>query len=411
MANTPNIRFKGFTDDWEQRKWSDTVDISTEMVDPKTGEYDDLPHIAPGNIESFTGRIYDNVKTVKKENLISGKFRFRPNDIIYGKINPQLAKYAYADTDGLTSADAYVLNSKNGITQKFLYAVLQTKDFYKYTVSVSKRSGIPKINRDELKAYDFMAPLEEEQTRIGEYLLSFDNLIILHQRKCDETKELKKYMLQKMFPKDGEKIPEIRFEGFTDDWEQRKLGEIADRVVRKNTNLESALPLTISAQYGLVNQIKYFNKRVASRDVSNYYLMKKGEFAYNKSYSEGYPFGVIKRLDAYEMGALSTLYIIFAPREDIINSDYLVSYYDTNNWHKQVEKRAAEGARNHGLLNISVGDFLDTELKFPKEKDEQAKIGEFFSNLDNLITLHQRKCDQLKEVKKYMLQNMFPQKG
>ena len=114
MGNTPKLRFEGFTDAWEQRKWSDTVDISTDMVDPKTGLYDNLPHVAPGNIESFTGRLYDNVKLVKDENLISGKFRFNAGDIIYGKINPQLGKYVFAAFSGLTSADAYVLNAKNG---------------------------------------------------------------------------------------------------------------------------------------------------------------------------------------------------------------------------------------------------------------------------------------------------------
>lgn len=165
--------------DWEQRKWIDTVDISTEMVDPTTGEYDDMPHIAPGNIEPFTGRILDNVKTVKEEQLISGKFRFRPNDVVYGKINPQLGKYFYASIDGLTSADAYVFNGKNGITQKFLYSVLQTKDFFKYSISVSKRSGMPKINRDELNAYSFCVPKEEEQEKIGDFLLGIDNLITL----------------------------------------------------------------------------------------------------------------------------------------------------------------------------------------------------------------------------------------
>lgn len=181
-AKVPEIRFDGFTYDWEQRKWCDTVDISTEMVDPTSGEYDDMPHIAPGNIESFTGRILDNVKSVKKEQLISGKFRFRPGDVVYGKINPQLGKYFYASVDGLTSADAYVFNGKNGVTQKFLFSLLQTEDFFKYSVSVSKRSGMPKINRDELNAYGFLAPKEEEQEQIGSFLLEIDNLITLHQR-------------------------------------------------------------------------------------------------------------------------------------------------------------------------------------------------------------------------------------
>ena len=171
-----------YTFSWEQRKWINTVDISTNMVDPKSGKYDLLPHVAPGNIESFTGRLYDNVKLVGEENLISGKFVFNVGDIVYGKINPQLGKYVFARFSGLTSADAYVLNAKNGIVQKFLYAVIQTRDFYDYSVSVSKRSGMPKINRDELNAYSYWAPSESEQLKIGEYLLTLDHLITLHQR-------------------------------------------------------------------------------------------------------------------------------------------------------------------------------------------------------------------------------------
>ena len=175
-------------------------------------------------------------------------------------------------------------------------------------------------------------------------------------------------------------------------WEQRKLGELVDRVVRKNINNESTLPLTISAQYGLVDQITYFNNRVASRDVSNYYLVLNGEFAYNKSTSDGYPFGAVKRLDLYEKGVLSTLYIVFAPKkEQQIDSDYLTVFFDTDRWHKGVAERAAEGARNHGLLNISAEDFFDIDLSVPKDIVEQKQIGAFIRQLDNLITLHQRK--------------------
>ena len=188
-----------YTSSWEQRKWINTVDISTNMVDPKSGKYDLLPHVAPGNIESFTGRLYDNVKLVGEENLISGKFVFNVGDIVYGKINPQLGKYVFARFSGLTSADAYVLNAKNGIVQKFLYAVIQTRDFYDYSVSVSKRSGMPKINRDELNAYSYWAPSESEQLKIGEYLLTLDHLITLHQRELEKLQNIKKSMLEKMF--------------------------------------------------------------------------------------------------------------------------------------------------------------------------------------------------------------------
>lgn len=169
---------------WEQRKWSEYVSISTDMVDPRSGNYDNLPHVGPGNMESFTGRLYDNVNTVKDDALISGKFHFNPGDIIYGKINPQLGKYTYAQFEGLASADAYVLNGKNGLTQEFLFGILQTKAFFDYSVSVSMRSGMPKINRDELNAFEFLAPNESEQRAIGDILLKLDDLITLHQRMC-----------------------------------------------------------------------------------------------------------------------------------------------------------------------------------------------------------------------------------
>ena len=195
-------------------------------------------------------------------------------------------------------------------------------------------------------------------------------------------------------------------------WEQRKLGELVDRVVRKNTNNESTLPLTISAQYGLVDQISYFNNRVASRDVSSYYLILNGEFAYNKSTSDGYPFGAVKRLDMYEKGVLSTLYIVFVPKKDEqIDSDFLTVFFNTDRWHKGVAERATEGARNHGLLNISPEDFFAIDFFVPKDVAEQRQIGAYFHHLDHLITLHQRKYDKLLNVKKSMLEKMFPKNG
>ena len=174
------------------------------------------------------------------------------------------------------------------------------------------------------------------------------------------------------------------------------MGEITDRVVRKNINNESTLPLTISAQYGLIDQVIYFNNRVASRDVSNYYLVLNGEFAYNKSTSDGFPYGAVKRLDLYRKGVLSTLYIVFCIKnKKKTNSDFLTFFFDTDRWHKGVYERAAEGARNHGLLNISADDFFDIDLFLPKSEQEQAVIGAYFKQLDNLITLHQCKYNYL----------------
>jgi type I restriction enzyme S subunit len=192
-------------------------------------------------------------------------------------------------------------------------------------------------------------------------------------------------------------------------WEQRKLGEVAHRVIRKNEGNQSDLPLTISAQHGLVDQRDYFNNQVASRDMSGYYLLENGEFAYNKSTSSDSPWGAIKRLTKYEKGCLSTLYICFGLDQG--DPDFLVTYYETNRWHGAVQMIAAEGARNHGLLNIAPDDFLETALTLPCSTEEQKQIGCFFTQLNSLITLHQRKYDKLAQLKKSMLDKMFPKPG
>ena len=208
------------------------------------------------------------------------------------------------------------------------------------------------------------------------------------------------------------RVPRIRFKGFEEDWEQRKLGEIAERIIRKNEKLESTLPLTISAQYGLIDQNEFFDKRIASKDVRDYYLIKKGEFAYNKSTSVDAPLGAIKRLDKYKNGVLSTLYILFKIIDDTsTSSDYLVTYYATDLWHRGIQSIAAEGARNHGLLNIAPNDFFETILSIPLNVSEQKKVGDFFISLNHLITLHQRKLEKLKIIKKSMLEKLFPQNG
>ena len=296
----------------------------------------------------------------------------------------------------------------NIVDNTYLKYYLLSPEFQDILNAKSSGGTVKGIKGSVLHQQEIKYPKYEEQFKIGSYFNNLDHLITLHQRKCEQTKKLKKYMLQKMFPQNGAKVPEIRFDGFIYDWEQRKLGDLVNRITRKNQDLVSELPLTISAQYGLIDQNEFFDKRVASKDVSSYYLIENGEFAYNKSTSTDAPWGAIKRLDRYENGVLSTLYIVFGIKENnLVDSDFLVSYYSTNLWHKGIHEIAAEGARNHGLLNIAPANFFETELMIPQDIEEQKKIGKYFDNLDHLITLHQRKCDELKKMKKYMLQNMF----
>ena len=201
-------------------------------------------------------------------------------------------------------------------------------------------------------------------------------------------------------------VPNIRFKEFKEEWVRVRLDNFTERILRKNKNNISSLPLTISAQYGLVDQITFFNKIIASKDMSNYYLLKKGEFAYNKSYSSDYPWGAIKRLDNHEQGALSSLYICFAPQNNV-NSDFLLQYFESPKWHKEVAEIAVEGARNHGLLNISVQDFFKTHHYIPYTKQEQNKIATFLSLLDERIATQNKIIDKLESLIKGIRKDIF----
>ena len=192
-------------------------------------------------------------------------------------------------------------------------------------------------------------------------------------------------------------VPNLRFPEFQGEWEKMRLDAFTERVMRKNKSNQSRLPLTISAQYGLVDQITFFNKVVASTDLSNYYLLKKGEFAYNKSYSSDYPWGAIKRLDNYDQGALSSLYICFAPQDNVV-SDFILQYFESPKWHKGISEIAVEGARNHGLLNVAVQDFFHTYHYVPKDKKEQIKISKLLMLLDERISTQNKIIDKLQSL-------------
>ena len=202
-----------------------------------------------------------------------------------------------------------------------------------------------------------------------------------------------------------EKRPKLRFPGFDEPWKAEKLSDFAERVTRKNTNNETSLPLTISSKDGLVDQISYFNKTVASKDMSGYYLLKNGEYAYNKSYSVGYDFGSVKRLDRYDMGALSTLYICFALKKH--DSDFIKAYFDSLKWYREIYMISAEGARNHGLLNVPTDEFFDTKHYIPMDLAEQRKIADFMIALEHRIEAQQSLVDNLKKHKRGLLRKVF----
>ena len=407
----PKLRFPGFTEPWEQRKLGDMGKTFNGLAG-KTKE--DFGHGAAQYVtylNVFQNTMSDLSMTEKIEIDKS------QNEVQYGDI---LFTTSSETPEEVGMSSVWLGKMLNTYLNSFCFGYRPMVDIDHHFIGNLLRSsyvrnkmkilaqGISRYNISKNKVMDLeiALPSKEEQKLIGSVLNYTDNLITLHQRKLEHLKLKKKSLLQKLFPKEGEVYPELRFPGFTAPWEQRKLGEIVERVTRKN-NGQSDRPLTISAQDGLVDQCEYFDRQVASRDMSNYYLIKKGEFAYNKSYSDGYPFGAIKRLDYYDKGALSTLYIIFKIVDDRIGSDFMVAYYMTSLWYKEISKRAAEGARNHGLLNISTEDFFNSELKIPNDIKEQIKVGKFVNQFDQYITLHQRKLEHLQLLKKALLQQLF----
>ena len=201
-------------------------------------------------------------------------------------------------------------------------------------------------------------------------------------------------------------VPPGRFPEFSGEWEKYALSDFTERVTRRNKGNGCKLPLTISAQYGLVDQITFFNKQIASTDMSNYYLLKKGEFTYNKSYSGDYPWGAVKRLDRYDEGCLSSLYICFSLKPEV-NSDFITHYFETSKWYRGVSEIAGEGARNHGLLNIAIPDYFETKHYLPTNLQEQEKIAQLFNLLTERIEAQNKIIEDLKTLKIAIIEKSY----
>lgn len=259
------------------------------------------------------------------------------------------------------------------------------------------------LNFEAIKGFSIPLMSNKEQQKIADFLTSVDSKISQLTEKHRLLKEYKKGVMQQMFSQQihfknegGEAFP---------DWKKKHFGEVFNRVTQKNTEKNQNV-LTISAQKGLVSQLDYFNKSVAAKDVSGYYLLEKGDFAYNKSYSQGYPMGAIKPLKLYDKGVVSTLYICFRPKAGF-SGDYFEQFFNAGMLNREITKIAQEGARNHGLLNVSVKEFFeDIKLPVPHEK-EQQKIAQFLQSIDNKIDAVAEQIEQTKQFKKGLLQQMF----
>ena len=303
--------------------------------------------------------------------------------------------------DGIISPAYHTFHS-DVADSRFYYPYFRSHEFIKHKL-VPHVYGIRdgrSIDIAGMKTIEIPYTSIEEQRKIGDYLESLDHLITLHQRKCDDTKKLKKYMLQKMFPKNGEKFPKIRFKGFTEAWEQRKLGEVLKERTERAKGDEELLSVTIAN--GVIRQIDSEKRNTASEDRSNYKIVKKGDVPYNSMRMWQGAVGNSK----YN-GIVSPAYTILTPTSEA-NGKFFMELFKKKST-LQIFQRWSQGLTSD-TWNLKYPILSSIQFAIPSV-EEQEKIAEYFSSLDHLITLHQRKCDTLKELKKYMLQNMFPKKG
>ena len=295
----------------------------------------------------------------------------------------------------------WIDNPNEIISNDFLYHLLS-----KINWSHLNSTTIVRIYNDDLRNLKLYYPHHDEQKKITHLFQLINERIATQNKIIEDLKKLKSAIIEKLFCSPKDKQPEVRLHGFSENWQIIRLSEICHRIRCKNTEEQCKRVLTIAAQYGLVSQEEFFNKNVASENLSGYYLLQNGDFAYNKSYSGDYVWGTVKRLDNYEQGVLSPLYICFRPDSAKVDSDFLVYYFESKKWHKAVADIAGEGARNHGLLNISVIDYFNTIHCIPSV-DEQKQIAQIMSALLSKIAREQRILNCYTTQRQYLLRQMF----
>lgn len=402
VKNVPEIRFPEFDDEWKEKKFYECVEIEGKLVNPNFHEYQNLPHIGPGNIQKNTGRIL-NYNLVKDENLISGKFEFDEEDIIYGKINPQLQKICIPGFRGLASADTYPIKTISGVSNTyFIYYSLFTSRFFKYSVSVSMRTGMPKINKEELGSYNFYLPKIMEQQKIGGFFSKLDRQIELEEQKLSLLEEQKKGYMQKIFSQ------ELRFkdENGNDypNWIFKELNNIFTKY--QNTiylhDNEEYKRISISNKGKITHRDITFGKRIGRK---RQYLIDLKKHPNTLTFiRQGVFLGGIGFIPSSLDGYIVTENMPLLSMSEEYSKKFMTYLFSSESYYKSVIfKNLPTGSAQKALHEK---DWLKSFVNIPVYS-EQEKIGNFFEKQDNLIKKQSDKVELLKERKKGFLQKMF----
>jgi type I restriction enzyme S subunit len=347
--SVPKLRFKEFKGKWEDKKIGSICDSIVPGRNKPVDFDGNIPWITTPDIEQ-NGIIYDSKKglRVTKEEAKKVGSKIVPKNSIIISCVGDLGLVAVVGNEIIINQQLHAFIPKEDIYYQFLLYSLSIRRGY--MEKVATKTAVPYMNKDNCNSIPISYPSYKEQSKIADFLMAVDEKIAQLTQKCELLARYKKGVMQQIFSQelrfkddDGSDFP---------DWEDKKLKDIATRVTRKNKE-DNKNVLTISAQQGLINQEEFFNKSVSAKDVRNYYLIHEGEFAYNKSYSNGYPMGAIKCLNRYKKGVVSTLYICFKFQDGNVNS-FFEQYFESGLQNQEIEKVAQEGARNHGLLNIGL---------------------------------------------------------
>ena len=386
-ALVPQIRFTSFTDPWEQCKFSELVDrVTVASNDPL------LPQVEYEDINSGEGTL--NKDLGKKDGGKTG-ILFEPGDILYGKLRPYLMNWLHPQFRGIAIGDFWVLRP-SGAEGTCLYRLIQSDSFQRLA-DISSGSKMPRADWSLISSGEFLIPSDDaEQRRIGAFLDRLDSLITLHQRKYDKLCVLKKSMLDKMFPKGGSLYPEIRFTGFTDPWEQRKLGELFEESDERASDREI---LSVSVANGIYPASESDRETNPGASLANYKVVHSGDVVYNSMRMwQG-------AVDASRYdGIVSPAYVVAKPNSEVY-ARFFARLLRQPMLLKQYQQVSQGNSKDTQVLKFD--DFASIEISMPASENEQRRIGAFFDRLDSLITLHQRKLELLRNIKKSMLDKMF----
>ena len=395
----PEIRFKGYTDEWEQRKLGEYVSITSGEA-PSKFEVGTELYVKVDDLNYNDKYVVDTQNKVAEHSTIK---RVTKGSVIFPKRGAAIMtnKVRILGIDSYMDTNMMSLSSEK-LDSEFLYNIISKEGLYK----IADTSTIPQINNKHIEPYEVIIPSLDEQKRIGVYFRSLDHLITLHQRKCDEVKSLKKYMLQKMFPQNEQKVPEIRFEGFTEAWEQRKLGDVTESIKNGYTykadgSREHQYKITRieSISSGAIN----IEKLGSSDNVNENYKLEDGDILF--SHINSLPYIANTAIYTSNLGEIyhGMNLLNIRAKHEIIDSHFLLHLLkkeSSRNWFRIIAKPAVNQA------SISTTEVSSFVFMMPN-MEEQKRISSVLDNIDNLLTLHQQKCEELKKIKKFMLQKMF----